>query len=255
MRTILIIGVREVRSMFLSPLAWTLLAILFSVCSYMFSVAAINYQESQLQYQGLGKDADFSLTDAVVTPTFGNAAVLFLLIMPLITMRLIAEEKRHHTWSALASSPLTPMVILLGKYLGLLFFLVISVGLLGMLPVVLFMLGNPDLGQILAGFLGLFLLLAAFGAVGLAASSSTDNPLVAALWTFGVLLSLWIISWIGGSGDGALATVLTYLSLLNHYHALLTGVVDSADLAYFVLLTMAGLLFARQRLMAERIRG
>ncbi len=255
MRAIIIIARREFKGMFLSPLAWTLLAVLFAIVGYMFTSAVLNYQVRQMQFQAYGDAASLSLTDWTVSPMLGNTAVLLLMIMPLLTMRLIADEKRRQTWAALASSPLAPMEIILGKYLGLLWFLAVTVALLAVPPLTLFAFGDPDAGQLLAGLLGLFLVAAAFGAVGLAASSATDNPMVAALGAFGMLLFLWIASWMGESGGGALEQALAYLSLLNHYQNFLQGIINSSDLFYFVLLSGGGLLFARQRLMAERVQG
>ncbi|MBF0400539.1 MAG: ABC transporter permease subunit [Magnetococcales bacterium] len=255
MRAIRTIALRELRSMFLSPLAWTLLAVLFAITAYMFMAAVFNYQLKEMQFQSFGGASKLSLTDWTIAPMLGNAAVLLLLIMPMITMRLFAEEKRRGTWAAMASSPLAPMEIILGKYFGLLLFLAITIMLLGVPVFLLFLFGNPDLGQTLSGLLGLFLLSAAFGAVGLATSSATDNPIVAALASFGVLLLLWVVSWVGESGGSSMSVVLNYLSLTNHYQNFLTGVVSSTDLVYFLLLAATGLLFAQQRLMAERIRG
>lgn len=255
MRAILTIATRELRGLFHSPLAWTLLAVLFAICAYMFNAGLLNYQIQMMEYQAYGLKGGLPLTERTVAPMLGNAAVLLLLLMPLLSMRLIAEEKRQGTWPALACSPLSPMVIILGKYLGLLLFLAIAIALLAIPPLTLYLYGNPDTGQFLAGLLGLFLTAAAFGAVGLAASSATDNPNVAAVSSFGVLLMLWIASWMGNSSGGVTEKILSYLSLMNHYQNFLVGVVSSSDLFYFLLVSAAGLLFARQRLMAERIQG
>ncbi|MBF0294776.1 MAG: ABC transporter permease subunit [Magnetococcales bacterium] len=255
MSAILTLAVREVRGMFHSPLAWTLLAVLFSICAYMFNASLLNYQIQMMEYQAYGMRGALPLTERTIAPMLGNAAVLLLLIMPLLSMRLIAEEKRQGTWPALASSPLSPMVIVMGKYLGLLFFIAIAIGVLAIIPLTLYPYGNPDTGQFLAGLVGLFLTAASFGAVGLAASSATENPNVAAVASFGVLLLLWIVSWMGNASGGALDKTLAYFSLMTHYQNFLTGLISSADLVYFVLLSAAGVLFARHRLLAERIQG
>ncbi|MBF0613310.1 MAG: ABC transporter permease subunit [Magnetococcales bacterium] len=255
MKAILTIAFREWRSMFLSPLAWTLLAVLSALLSFMSVSAVANYQTKQMQYQSYGMMKDFSLTDWTIAPVFGNAAVLLLLILPLVTMRLVADEKRRQTWAALASSPLSSMQIILGKYVGFLLFLLVTVLLITLPSLTLFAFGSPDVGQVFSGVFGLFLVAASFGAVGLAASSATENPIVAALLSFGVLLMLWIISWMGESSVGALSQILTYISLLNHFDNFLKGVVTSEDLAYFLILICLGILFARQRLAAERIQG
>ncbi|MEO5330468.1 MAG: ABC transporter permease subunit [Magnetococcus sp. YQC-5] len=255
MRAIITIALREVRGMFYSPLAWTLLAVLFSICAYMFNAGLLNYQIQMMEYQAYGIRGSLPLTERTIAPMLGNAAVLLLLLMPLLSMRLIAEEKRQGTWAALACSPLSPMVIILGKYLGLMIFLIITIGLLALQPLALYGYANPDTGQFLAGLLGLFLTASAFGAVGLAASSATDNPNVAAVSSFGILLMLWIVSWMGNAGGGVVEKMLAYFSLMNHYQNFLSGMISSADLLYFILLSAAGLLFARQRLLAERIQG
>ncbi|MBF0626386.1 MAG: ABC transporter permease [Magnetococcales bacterium] len=256
MKAIWILAVREWRSLFLSPLAWSLLAVLFCICAYMFNSGVAHYQINQMQFQAYGRGGTGpSLTDWTVTPLLGNAAILLLLILPLITMRLIADEKRRRTWPALAASPISPTGIVLGKYLGLLLFLVVTVALLGLMPATLFLYGNPDPGQVLAGLLGLFLVAATFGAVGLAASSATENPIVAAVATFGILLLLWIVAWMGESSGTGMDRILAYASLINHYEKFLHGIVSTADLAYFILVSAGGLIFARQRLLAERLEG
>ncbi|MBF0190738.1 MAG: ABC transporter permease subunit [Magnetococcales bacterium] len=255
MRAIVTIALRELRGMFYSPLAWTLLAVLFAICAYMFNAGVLSYQIQMLEYQTYGMRGGLPLTERTIAPMLGNAAVLLLLLMPLLSMRLIAEEKRQGTWPALACSPISPTGIILGKYLGLLLFLGIAVGLLALPPLTLYAYGNPDTGQFLAGLLGLFLTAAAFGAVGLAASSATEHPNVAAVVSFGVLLMLWILSWMGNASGGTVDKMLAYFSLMNHYQNFLSGVISSADLSYFLLLSAAGLLFARQRLMADRVQG
>lgn len=256
MNGILTIAAREWRAQFLSPLAWTLLGALFAIGAYMFNAALLQYQTQQLQFQAFGgAERALSLTDWTVAPLLGNMAVILLLVMPLFTMRLIAEEKKNDTWPALASSPIGPLGIVLGKYLGLLFFLAAAVGLIGLMPALLYFWGNPDGGQILAGLLGLFLMGAAFGAVGLAASASTSSPMIAAIASFGLLLILWMAAWMGKSADSALGKGFAWLSLLDHYQPFLRGVVNLGDAAYFLLLAAAGLIFARQRLAAEAIRG
>ncbi|MBF0124418.1 MAG: ABC transporter permease subunit [Magnetococcales bacterium] len=254
LRPIVTIALREWRSMFLSPLAWTLIGVLFAIVSYMFVGAISRYHEQQFAYGSFGGGASqLPLTDMVVAPMFGNVAVLLLLVLPLITMRLLADEKRHGSWPALASSPITAGQIVLGKYGGLLLFLMMSVGLLSLPAWLLFGFGHPDGGQILSGLIGLLLVSATFGAIGLAASSATDNPMVAAITTFGMLLLLWIASWTGEAAGDRIEKILSYLSLINHYENFLKGVISSADLSYFLLCSAAGLLYARQRLVTERI--
>ncbi|MBF0589752.1 MAG: ABC transporter permease subunit [Magnetococcales bacterium] len=255
MRAIMVLALREWRGAFLSPLAWTLLAVLFGLNAFMFNAALGQYVAQQMQFQMYGANQDLPLTDWVVAPVLGNSAVILLLLVPLVSMRLIADEKRRETWPALASSPLTAMQIVWGKYIGLLLFLLAAVLLLAIPPLTLYPFGSPDTGQMITGLAGLFLLSASFGAVGLATSSATDNPIVAAISSFGILLLLWIISWMGETSGSALDQTLAYLSMMSHYEKFLHGVVNSEDLIYFLILTAFGLLFTRQRLLHERIHG
>ncbi|MBF0425713.1 MAG: ABC transporter permease subunit [Magnetococcales bacterium] len=258
MKAIWTIAIREWRAMFLSPLAWTLLAVLFAICAYMFGSLVQQYLLRQLQYQAYGQAAmggGMPVSEWTVVPLLGNTAVLLLLIVPLMSMRLIADEKRRGTWPALATSPLAPMQIILGKYLGLLLFLGATILLIAVLPASLFLYGQPDPGQFFSGLIGLFLLAATFGAIGVGASSATDNPVVAAVITFGALLLLWIAGWLGDSGAEGIGRLLGYASLIDHYEKFLQGVVSTADLAYFVIVSIAGLAFARQRLLAQRVEG
>ncbi|MBF0311027.1 MAG: ABC transporter permease [Magnetococcales bacterium] len=252
-RPIGILARREWFALFRSPLAWTLLGVTSAMAGFMFYSALSLFQAQKMQFQMYGSNANLSLTQLTVGPTFGNVAIILMLLIPLLTMRLVAEEKRRNTWEALVSSPLSPLQIVLGKYLGFLLFLAVLVGLLSLMPLTLFLYGNPDKGQVFTTLLGLFLLAGSFGAVGLAASCATENPVVAAILSFGTLLLLWILGWSGDSTP--VGTLFNYLCVVPHFESFLKGVISSADLAYFLLLSSAGLLVARQRLLAQRYQN
>jgi ABC-2 type transport system permease protein len=192
------------------------------------------------------------VTDLVITPLMQVAAIVLLMVMPLLTMRSLAEEKRQRTLSLLVSAPLSMTEIVLGKYLGLLLFILILIGLLMLMPLSLYLGTSLDSGKLLSIGLGMLLLLATFAAIGLYLSSLTENQTIAAVSTFGALLMLWIIDWLGGSNEGG-QSLLAYISLLQHHQSLLEGVFDSSDLGYFLILITAFLVLTIRQLDRERL--
>ncbi len=245
-----VIARRELGALFLAPLAWVILAVVQVILGYMFLANLDNY--FLLQPQLLQLENTPGVTDIVVTPLMQIAAIILRMIMPLITMRSLAEEKRNRTLSLLVSAPLSMSEIVLGKYLGLLGFIVILVGMLMLMPLSLYLGTTPDGGKLLSIGLGLLLLLAAFAAIGLYLSSLTENQTIAAVSTFGALLMLWIVDWIGASLDNG-QSVFAYLSLLQHHQAMLEGSFDTGDLAYYLLLIVAFVGLTIRQLDRERL--
>ena len=241
---------REITTMFLSPLAWVILGVLQIVLGYMFLAQLDNY--AILQPQLLRLENTPGVTDIVVAPLFQLAAIILLMIMPLITMRSFAEEKRNKTLSLLISSPLSMTEIVLGKFLGLFLFVLILVSLLMLMPLSLYVGTALDTGKLFSIYLSMLLLLGSFAAIGLYLSSLTDNQTIAAVSTFGALLMLWIIDWVGETvGDGQ--SVATYLSILQHHQSMLEGVFDSGDLAYYLILIVTFLGLTIRQLDRERL--
>ncbi|MFV2031650.1 MAG: ABC transporter permease [Gammaproteobacteria bacterium] len=247
---ILTIARYELRSMFLSPLAWIILAVVQILLGYMFLVQIDNF--FLLQPQLIYLQNTPGVTDIVVAPLFQLAAIILLMIMPLVTMRTIAEEKRNRTLTLLISSPLSMSEIVLGKFLGLSLFILILVSLMMLMPLSLYAGTELDLGKLFSIFLAMLLLLGSFAAIGLYLSSLTENQTIAAVATFGALLMLWIIDWVGESINGG-QSVLSYLSLLQHYQNMMEGVFDTSDLAYYLLIITAFLVLTVRQLDRERL--
>ncbi len=241
---------REIRSMFLSPLAWVILGVVQALMGWLFLNHVDNYMS--IQSRLLSMQTPIGLTDIVVASVFGNAAIILLLVVPLITMRLVSEERRNRTLTLLYSAPLSMTEIILGKYLGILFFLLVVLFLVALMPLSLLAGGSLDFGAFASGFLGLALLLASFAAVGLFMSTLTQNPTIAAVSTFGMLLLSWVLD---TGGQGASGNVLAYFSLLNHYEPFLKGVFDSADAVFYILLITTFLVLSTRRLDADRLGG
>ena len=245
------IGLRELKSLFLSPLAWSILAVVQLILAYLFlgRIEIIQMYQAQL----MAMDGAPGVTEIILPDLLGNAAIILLLVVPLLTMRLVAEERRNRTLSLLFSSPLSMTEIVLGKYLGILLFLLVLLVLIVLMPLSLLAGARLDFGLLAASFLGLALLLAGFAAVGLFMSTLTQYTTVAAISTFGALLLFWILDWSGQGFAGG--NWLAYLSLFNHYKPFLDGIFDSADAVYHVLLITTFLVLSIHRLDADRLGG
>lgn len=239
------IAAREWRGLFLSPLAWVLLAVAQGVLAWIFLLLVRDFQDLQGRLAGLENAP--GITDLVAAPLFRVAAWVMLLLVPLLTMRLFSEERRTRTLDLLLSAPVGAPAIVLGKYLGVLALLLSLVVLVGLLPLSLAAGATLDYGKLLAGLLGLSLLAASAAAAGLYISTLTTQPVVAATVTLGLLLALEVV-------DAAGNLLFRYLSLLRHYDALLLGLVNSADIAYYLLFATAFLGLAIRRLDDMRLR-
>ena len=245
-----VIARREFVAMFLAPLAWVILAVIQIILGYMFLTNLDNF--FLLQPQLLQLQNTPGVTDIVVAPLMQVAAIILLMIMPLLTMRSIAEEKRNRSLTLLLSSPLSMTEIVLGKFFGLMLFVLVLVSMLMLMPLSLYLGTTPDSGKLLSIYLGMLLLLGAFSAIGLYLSSLTENQTIAAVGSFGILLMLWIIDWLSESVDSG-QSMLAYLSLLQHHESLLEGVFDSSDIAYYLLLIIGFLGLTVRQLDRERL--
>jgi len=246
---IISIALRELRSMFLSPLAWSVLAVAQLVLAWSFFNQIDFFFNVQSQLATMPNAP--GVTDLVVMPTFEVASIILLMVTPLLTMRLISEERRNGSIALLLSSPLSMTEIVLGKFIGIVLFMLIFILMISLMPLSLLMGATLDLGKLAAGMFALALLLSAFSAAGLYLSSLTNNPVVAAISSFGLLLLLWIIN----SNAGDASNALGQLSLLGHFSPMLRGLIDTADIAYFILFIATFLLLTIRQLDSQRLQG
>ncbi len=244
------IAARELRSLFLSPLAWAVLAVVQFILAYLFLSQIDAYLIWQPRLAAI--EGAPGVSDIIIAPLLADAAIVLLLVTPLMTMRVLSEERRNRTLSLLFSAPVSMTEIIIGKYLGVLAFFLIMLGLLALMPLALLAGTDLDLGKLAAGLLGLALLLAAFTAIGLFMSALTEQPTIAAISTFGLLLLLWIIDWAGNS-DGQASGLFSYLSMLRHYQTLLKGLFHSTDVVYYLLIIFLFLGLSIRRLDADRL--
>lgn len=249
---ILTIAIRELKNLFLSPLAWAIMAVLQFILAYLFLTQVDTYMLLEARLAGV--EGAPGVTDIVAAPLLQTTGFLLMLIAPAITMRVFSDEKRNRTLTLLLSAPVSMSDIVLGKFLGVMLFFLILLAMVAAMPLSLYAGTALDGGKLLAGLLGLALLLASFAAVGVFMSSLTEQPVVAAISTFGLLLLLWIIDW-SGNTQGQAAEVLGYLSLKSHLQSFLKGLFSSVDLVYYLLLIATFLMLAIRRLDQQRLTG
>lgn len=236
---------KEFRSLFASPLAWVILAIVQFVMAVVFFWYLIQYFEILPRIQQLANPP--GVTEVVVGSTFYFAAILLQVAVALLSMRLLSDEYRNRTIALLLSAPISSTEIALGKFGGLLLFLLIPVGFLTLMAAALALGGTVDWGLIGANVLGLVLLLAAYSALGLLISSLTPHPLLAGFGTFMALVLLMLLNMLASDPNAT----SNYLSLLSHFEVLSKGLIDTADLS-FLLIVIATLLALASRILDRR---
>ena len=259
MRNILAILRKELRVTFTTPAAYVAFTVFAIVSSFFFLRMLAGFQRqimiaTQMQPQRL-KYLNF--TDVVLQPLFYNIAVIFIFVIPFITMRLIAEERRTRTFELLMTSPITPFQIAAGKYLSSLVVVLVMVVLVMVYPLLVWFFavsGGPAWGTVFTGLLGLFLVGAAFSGIGLFISSLTSSQIVAAAITFCTLLLLWVVGWAASDNSGVTRDVLTGLSAIEHIKGFASGVIELKDLVYYLSLAGLGVFMTRQALEAQRWR-
>jgi ABC-2 type transport system permease protein len=249
---VLTLAQRELRSLFLSPLAWAILAIVQFILAYLFLSQLQEFLLIQSKLAAVENAP--GVTELVIVPLYGSAAFIMMLVTPLLTMRLISEERRNRSLALLISAPISMTEIILGKYIGMLGFAAIMIVMMTLMPLSLYFGGSIDAGLLFTIVLGISLLIAAFIALGLYMSSLTAQPTIAAMSTFGMLLMLWIIDWAGGKADATANSLLEYLSLLRHFEPFTKGIFSSSDLIYYLLFISLFLILSIRRLDGDRLQ-
>jgi ABC-2 type transport system permease protein len=195
-----------------------------------------------------------NLNEFVIAPLLHNLSVVLVILVPVITMRSFAEEKKAGTYELLLTSPLRISEIVLGKFLGAFVFVAIMVALTGVYPLILTLYGNPEMGVILGGYLGLLLLATCFVAVGVLTSSLTENQIIAAVSCLVALLLLYIIAWPADNAGETIGALLRYVSLTEHFAQMVKGVIDSKDLVYFLTVIVLALFLTHRAVESIRWR-
>jgi ABC-2 type transport system permease protein len=247
---------KEMRLYFTSPVAWVVMTIFLFIAGYFFySIFAFYTMASMQSAMNPQMGRDLNVTDSVLRPLFSNMSVILLLLMPLMTMRLFAEERRSGTIELLLTYPVRDGAVLLAKYLAALALYALMIALTLLYPGIVVYFTRLEWGPLLTGYLGLLLMGATFLAVGIFASSLTENQIVASITTFGILLFLWVVGWSAEYVGGPWGRVLSHLSLLDHFDAFARGVLDTKDVIYYVDVTVVALFLTLRSLEARRWKG
>ncbi len=253
-RNILAIAGKELRGYFASPMGYILVGLFALLFGAFFRVYLTGFAD-QSQRMAMGGGGNINVNEYLIRGVLHNVAIIILFVMPLVTMRTYAEEKRSGTMELLLTSPITDVQIIVGKFLG-------AMGLFGAMLLVtaidiaiLFRLGNPELKPVLAGYLGLLLLGGCFLSVGLFLSSLTKNQIVAGVMTFAVFLMLWIINWFADSVGPTGRVIVGFLSITEHLDDFTKGIIDTKHIVYYLSFITFGLFLTAKSVDSERWRG
>ncbi len=254
MKNIWTIAQRDFKSYFKSPIAYIVIAGFLAIMSWMFffNLSYFNDQNMRAMQMNIGKGV--SITEGIVRPLYGNMNVIFLFLVPFITMRLLAEERKNSTIQLLLTAPVTLTEIIIGKFLSSFLLTLVMLGLTVVYPAVLFWTGTPDPGPIALSYLGTALLVGCYLSFGLFFSAMTENQIVAGALTFAFGLFFWLINWASQSVGSTWGEILNYLSLINHYNNFSQGILNTTDIIFYLSVIALGLFFTHRVLDSFRWR-
>jgi len=233
MKNILLICFKEFKGYFVSPIGYAVMAMFSLILGAVFYSQTANMVSLGFRSQMMGQSQPMSVNDFVIRPVLDFAGTIMLFLMPMITMRLVAEEKRTGTIELLLTSPVRDIEIILGKWFGAVLLYMCVLGMSLLIIAMLFMLGKPDLKPVLAAYLGLLLQGGCLLAIGIFVSTTTRNQIVAGGVTFFVSLLLWLLKYFTEFGSTLIAQVGNYLSIVTHMENFSKGVIDSRDLVFY----------------------
>jgi len=253
MHNITAIWQREMKSYFVSPIAYVVLTVFIFLSGYFFYSYLANVAHATLMLAQFGQESQpINVPGIVIRALFQTMSVVLLFIIPMLTMGLFAEEKKRGTIELLLTSPVGYLQVIAGKYLASLTFLLIMLAANAVTILPLFLYGKPDLKPVLAGYLGMFLYGMALLAVGLFISTLTENQIVAVILTFGVSLALFVIESMSAAMTGASRTVVEYLSIIGHLDDFTKGVIDTSHVIYYATFAFVGLFLAYRSIESMR---
>lgn len=257
MRNVLTIAGRELRSYFGSPVAYVLLASFLALAGYFFYALLIAFNQT-LQIYSMMRNPEmlerFNLNEMVIRPLLSNMSVLLIFTIPAVTMRMFPEEKRAGTYELLLTSPVRVTEIVLGKFLGGLALVLSMIGLSSLFGLLLMAYGNPEVGMMAVGYLGLLLMAISFLGIGTLISSFTDNVVVAYVGTLFALLMLYTVGWLGETVQGPAGKIIQYVSITDHFQEFMKGIIDTKDLVYFTTLLVVTLFLTQRSVESVRWR-
>jgi ABC-2 type transport system permease protein len=235
MRPVSALVAKELRSYFVSPVVYVTAAVFLLIYGILSYLAVLNASAQAIQFMRMqGVAPQLNLNDLVFRPTFYSTAIILLLTLPLLTMRLFAEEKKLRTFELLMTSPIGINEIVVGKFISAYLIFLALLLCTGLVPLTLSMFSTFAWTPVLTGYGGLALMGALFIATGVFASALTENQIVAAFLSFGILIVFWLLGALGSIlGDTSAGNVISYLSFIEHYDHLVRGLIDTKDLVYY----------------------
>lgn len=255
MRNVITIFQKELKSYFASPIAYGLMAFFALVAGYFFYIYVVMFVQRSMETQMMGRPQPMDLNEWIVRPILMNISVIGLFLIPMITMRLFAEEKRSGTIELLATSPIRDIEIILGKWFAALTLYACILGLSALNMLILFAYGKPDWRPILAGYLGLLLQGGCLLAIGTFLSNTSKNQIIAGTATFAISLLLWILDWVSSYDTSVFAKVVSYCSVVSHFEPFSKGVIDTKDVVFYLTMIFLGLFLTSRSMESLRWRA
>lgn len=280
MRNTLAIAWRESRTYFTSPLAYAVIGVFLLVTGFLFWLSLVRFSDLCLSF---GNNPYYmnllNVNDMVIRPLFGTMGFFLLMMIPAVSMRVLAEERKNGTAELLFTCPVTSTQVVIGKFLGGAILVLVMIA--GTLAYPLFILSkaNPDLKPALVGYLGVLLMGLAFLAIGVLISAMTENQIVAAVGAFGVFLLLWVVKWAAeaassvtlaglfntltrglwekaglGTGGPSLGALLSHVSILHHQGDFQKGLLDTGHIVYYLSVTFLALFLTQRVVESQRWR-
>jgi len=246
---------KELKSYFASPIAYLLVAVFALIFGYFFYVATAIFVSRSIQSEMMGRGMPMDVNEWVIRPLLMNVSVIGLFLIPMITMRLFAEEKRAGTIELLLTSPVRDMEIIFAKWLAAVTLYAVILGVSALNLTFLFIYGKPDWKPILVGYLGLLLQGGGLLAVGTFISTTTRNQILAGGATFAACLLLWILDWVSAYEMATWAKVLSYMSVVTHFEPFSKGVLDTKDVVFYLSVIFFGLFLTARSMESLRWRA
>jgi ABC-2 type transport system permease protein len=255
MRNVWIICRKELGSYFVSPIAYLLLTMFAVIFGFFFWNALGYFVLMGMESQMRGQAFPMNLNEEIIRPLLSNISVIGLFFIPMITMRLFAEEKRTGTIELLATSPIRDVEIIVGKWLAAIILYACLLLFTALNFAFLFRYGHPDWKPLAIGYLGLLLQAGGLLAIGTFISTLTKNQIIAGAATFGVCLILWVLEWVSGYETATWAKVLSYMSVITHFESFSKGVLNTKDAIFYLTVIFVGLFFTTRSMESLRWRS
>ena len=255
MKSVLLISKKEFKSYFASPIAYLLMAFFGLIFGFGLYTATRDVVRMGFQAQMMGQSQPTNLNEMIIRPLLGFASTISLFLIPLITMRLIAEEKKTGTIELLLTSPVRDVEIIVGKWVGAMLLYLCILGMSVINVAMLFAWGKPDLQPVLVAYLGLILQGGCLLAIGEFISTLTRNQIIAGGVTFFVCLLLWLLSWFTAFDSSATASVINYLSIVTHFDNFAKGLLDLKDVVFYLSMIFFALFITSRSMESLRWRS